>query len=178
MAQICLDHMSEPLHQRSEKLHINRLMDVTWLSGWSCGPVRQRLWVPAPEGAIQELNSGWLVKYVPQVTFDKKVSNKWIMFVWLCTYIICKPAVFLLTFMYPLYSQSIQTAAISAWRRWGTLRNTATALHSGTMCMASRWTCMKKAVIPEVVVEVLKPETVISEPAVIKVREENVLESF
>ncbi len=38
--------------------------------------------------------------------------------------------------------------------------------------------CMKKAVIPEAVVEVLKPETVVSEPAVIKVREENVLESF
>lgn len=29
--------------------------------------------------------------------------------------------------------------------------------------------CMKKAVIPEAVVEVLKPETVISEPAVIQV---------
>lgn len=41
-----------------------------------------------------------------------------------------------------------------------------------------KMTCMKKAVIPEAVVEVLKPETVISEPAVIKVREENVLESF
>ncbi|KAL1271808.1 hypothetical protein QQF64_030824, partial [Cirrhinus molitorella] len=31
-----------------------------------------------------------------------------------------------------------------------------------------KMTCMKKAVIPEAVVEVLKPETVISEPAVIK----------
>lgn len=30
--------------------------------------------------------------------------------------------------------------------------------------------CMKKAVIPEAVVEVLKPETVISEPTVIQVR--------
>lgn len=32
-----------------------------------------------------------------------------------------------------------------------------------------KMTCMKKAVIPEAVVEVLKPETVISESAVIKV---------
>lgn len=30
--------------------------------------------------------------------------------------------------------------------------------------------CMKKAVLPEAVVEVLKPETVISEPTVIQVR--------
>lgn len=33
-----------------------------------------------------------------------------------------------------------------------------------------KMTCMKKAVIPEAVVEVLEPETVISEPSVIKVR--------
>lgn len=38
--------------------------------------------------------------------------------------------------------------------------------------------CMKKAVIPEAVVEVLKPETVISEPAVIKVRGETLLGPF
>uniref|UniRef100_A0A9R1SN27 type I protein arginine methyltransferase n=2 Tax=Cyprinus carpio TaxID=7962 RepID=A0A9R1SN27_CYPCA len=38
--------------------------------------------------------------------------------------------------------------------------------------------CMKKAVIPEAVVEVLKPETVISEPAVIKVRGETAIVGY